>query len=142
SNWKPNYCYNTASSCTKSTTPKVYSTTEGGNVTVRCSLFLHPRNRKFLCREECNKFLFDTNDVTATGDRYKIEYESNTLFNVTITELTKSDSGRYRCGVGRNYAKNTCQEKKMHLYPSSKPYQPPNNHPTTTATTLQPPGNP
>uniref|UniRef100_A0A8D3B6X5 Immunoglobulin domain-containing protein n=1 Tax=Scophthalmus maximus TaxID=52904 RepID=A0A8D3B6X5_SCOMX len=83
---------------------------EGGNVTVRCSLSLHPRCRKFLCREECDKFLIDTNDEIATSDRYKIKYGSRSMFNVTIGRLTESDSGRYRCGVGRNHGKNTCQE--------------------------------
>lgn len=90
--------------------PRVYSAAEGGNVTVRCSLSLHPRCRKFLCREECDKFLIDTNDEIATSDRYKIKYGSRSMFNVTIGRLTESDSGRYRCGVGRNHGKNTCQE--------------------------------
>lgn len=90
--------------------PRVYSATEGGNITIRCSLSSHPRNRKFLCREGCNKFLIDTNDLIATSDRYQVRFWRSAHFNVTITQLTKSDSGRYRCGVGRQHAGNTCQE--------------------------------
>ncbi len=88
--------------------PRVYSVTEGGNITVTCSLFSHPQNRKFLCRGQCDKLLLDTDDSVAMSDRYKIRYVSSSVFNVTITQLTKSDSGRYRCGVGRQYAE--CQE--------------------------------
>lgn len=71
-------------------------------------MFSHPQNRKFLCREECDKLLVDTDDSIAMSDRYKIRYVSRSVFNATITQLTKSDSGRYTCGAGRQYAK--CQE--------------------------------
>uniref|UniRef100_A0A7N8Y5X3 Immunoglobulin V-set domain-containing protein n=1 Tax=Mastacembelus armatus TaxID=205130 RepID=A0A7N8Y5X3_9TELE len=47
--------------------------------------------------EQCNKVLIETNSK-AKSDRYSIDYGSRRFFNVTITQLTKSDSGRYRCG--------------------------------------------
>ncbi|XP_040910955.1 uncharacterized protein LOC121192955 [Toxotes jaculatrix] len=89
--------------------PRVYSGTEGGKVTIRCSMSSHPRNRRFLCRDECKKFLFHTSDETATEKRYKIVYGDSDLFNVTITELTVNDFGQYRCGVLKRDGENTCQ---------------------------------
>uniref|UniRef100_A0A4W6FD87 Immunoglobulin domain-containing protein n=1 Tax=Lates calcarifer TaxID=8187 RepID=A0A4W6FD87_LATCA len=88
---------------------KVYSSAEGGNVTIRCSLSANTQNRKFLCREECKKTLIETTTVGAKSGRYSIEYESSSFFNVTIAELNKSDSGLYRCGVASQVSKNTCQ---------------------------------
>lgn len=95
--------------------PRVYSIPEGGNVTIRCSLAASDKNKKFLCREECKKVLFETTDVIAKSDRYSIEYGSKIFFNVTITQLTKSDSGWYRCGVVRTTEQNTCQEFKISI---------------------------
>ncbi|KAG7237726.1 hypothetical protein INR49_031874 [Caranx melampygus] len=89
---------------------RVYSSSEGGQVTVQCSLSAAKQNRKFLCRDECQKVLTETIDVRANSGKYSIEYESRGFFNVTISQLTSSDSGRYRCGVGRQSAENTCQE--------------------------------
>ncbi|XP_056239987.1 polymeric immunoglobulin receptor-like isoform X2 [Seriola aureovittata] len=90
--------------------PRDYSSTEGGNVTIRCSLGAAERNRKFLCREDCKKVLIGTIDVVAKSGKYSIVYGSNRFFNVTIAQLTKSDSGRYRCGVGRQSSENRCLE--------------------------------
>ncbi|XP_035513395.1 uncharacterized protein LOC118324974 [Morone saxatilis] len=87
---------------------RVHSATEGGNITITCHLFSQQLNRKFFCTEECNTFLIDTNDVEAMSDRYIIVYGSN-MFKVTITQLTKSDSGWYQCGVGR-LGVNECQK--------------------------------
>ncbi|XP_051280345.1 uncharacterized protein LOC127376931 [Dicentrarchus labrax] len=88
--------------------PRVHSATEGGNITITCHLFSQQLNRKFFCTEECNTFLIDTNNVEAMSDKYIIIYGSN-MFKVTITQLTKSDSGRYQCGVGR-LGVNECQK--------------------------------
>ncbi|CAI5648610.1 unnamed protein product [Oreochromis niloticus] len=90
--------------------PKVYSATVGGEVTIRCLLPLHQLNIKFLCKDECKKMIINTNNFTVMNGRYEIEYWSNMGFNVTITSLTKSDSGRYKCGVRKKDAKNTCLE--------------------------------
>lgn len=90
--------------------PKVYSATVGGEVTIRCLLPLHSRNIKFLCKDECKTTIINTNNLTIMNGRHEIEYWSNTAFNVTITNLIKSDSGRYKCGVRKKDAKNTCLE--------------------------------
>ncbi|KAK2897145.1 CXADR-like membrane protein [Channa argus] len=88
--------------------PGVYSIPEGGNITIRCPLTAAELNSKFLCRKQCQQVIIETNNVKARQDRYSIEYGNSTFFNVSITQLTKSDSGQYRCGVGRQMTENTC----------------------------------
>ncbi|XP_023126189.2 polymeric immunoglobulin receptor-like isoform X2 [Amphiprion ocellaris] len=90
--------------------PRVYRTTEGGEITVRCSLPVQQRNRKFLCRDDCKNFLFDTNDPRASSGRYSIEFWDQSYFNVTIGQLSGADSGTYRCGVGRQREENICRQ--------------------------------
>ncbi|CAI5648851.1 unnamed protein product [Oreochromis niloticus] len=76
---------------------KHFNKETGSSLTVGC-YFKQPGNRKLFCRGECGgeKILVDTNDVKAQTDRYNIGYVSGVLY-VSITQLTKSDSGRYRC---------------------------------------------
>ncbi|KAI9515668.1 hypothetical protein NQZ68_023318 [Dissostichus eleginoides] len=77
----------------------VYSGIEGENVRVECS-FTSYRIRKFFCKEPCRQkdILIETTNATAQRGRYRIDHEDRHHF-VTISQLTKSDSGRYRCGV-------------------------------------------
>jgi len=83
--------------------------TEGGNITVVCPFTFSGRRRLF-CKEKCKDgdILIDTDETTAQRGRYSIKYEegfypaSNTTLNVSITDLTESDSGRYRCGLLRS----------------------------------------
>ncbi|KAF3860905.1 hypothetical protein F7725_001160 [Dissostichus mawsoni] len=78
----------------------VYSGTEGENVRVKCS-FTWNRIRKFFCKETCRQedILIETTNATAQSGRYRIDYKDGGFF-VTISQLIKSDSGRYRCGAG------------------------------------------
>ncbi|XP_047228115.1 uncharacterized protein LOC124872310 isoform X2 [Girardinichthys multiradiatus] len=86
-------------------TVRTYTRKEGGSITVRCE-FSYYGNRRFLCKETCkgkNILIETTKDRTQTG-RYSIRYEgrdklSSDFLHVSITELEKSDSGRYRCGL-------------------------------------------
>ncbi|XP_067383494.1 polymeric immunoglobulin receptor-like [Channa argus] len=64
---------------------------------------------KFFCKEDCSKdedILVKTDNVTAKNGRYSIEYRNGPsgfgILSVTFTSLTKSDSGRYRCGLGKS----------------------------------------
>ncbi|XP_040902632.1 polymeric immunoglobulin receptor-like [Toxotes jaculatrix] len=82
----------------------VYSAVEGEAVKVKCS-FSVSGSRRIFCREPCqpDDFLIDTTDVRAQRDRYSIEYKwerNKWHISVSITHLTKSDSGKYRCGLG------------------------------------------
>ena len=63
-------------------------------------------SRKFFCKDECKKeedILVETEENRAQNGRYSIEYTQGSAFGlyVTITQLKKSDTGRYRCGYGR-----------------------------------------
>ncbi|TKS76490.1 Polymeric immunoglobulin receptor [Collichthys lucidus] len=76
----------------------VYGRIEGGFVTVKCS---YSESWKFLCRDKCNEkdVLIETNLDKHQSGRYSIKSTAGSLY-VTITQLTKSDSGLYRCGSG------------------------------------------
>ncbi|XP_044206447.1 uncharacterized protein LOC122981768 isoform X2 [Thunnus albacares] len=79
--------------------------TEGGNITRGCSNTVYG-SRKFFCKDECKKeedILVETEENRAQNGRYSIEYREGSVFglSVTITQLKKSDTGRYRCGYGR-----------------------------------------
>ncbi|XP_039878843.1 polymeric immunoglobulin receptor-like isoform X2 [Simochromis diagramma] len=69
----------------------------GSSLTVGCS-FNHSGDRTLFCRGECggHNILVLALDVKAQRGRYNIGYDSGVLY-VSITQLTKSDSGRYRC---------------------------------------------
>ncbi|PWA23250.1 hypothetical protein CCH79_00018975 [Gambusia affinis] len=77
----------------------------GGNTTFPCSFHSSGRT-KFFCRETCEgeNLLIRTSDDTAQIGRYRTEYvrEASRTFSVlsvSISELTRSDAGRYRCGL-------------------------------------------
>ncbi|KAM9751507.1 uncharacterized protein ACNS7B_008332 isoform 2-T2 [Menidia menidia] len=75
----------------------------GGDVTMKCSFSTSGWwELKSFCRENCdvgNK-LIQTNSNTAERGRYRIHYSEQVL-SVSISGLTRSDSGRYHCAVGR-----------------------------------------
>ncbi|XP_019204993.1 uncharacterized protein LOC109196136 [Oreochromis niloticus] len=78
---------------------KHFNKETGSSLTVACS-FKQAGYRKMFCRGGCrgHNILVDTNDVKAQRDRYNIGYVSESgVLCVSITQLTKSDSGRYRC---------------------------------------------
>ncbi|XP_034096084.1 uncharacterized protein LOC117562372 [Gymnodraco acuticeps] len=80
--------------------------TEGGNITVGCS-FTFSGGKKILCQGKCEarNILVETTGDSAQRGRYSIRYlegyfpESETVLYVSITKLTKSDAGRYQCGL-------------------------------------------
>ncbi|XP_078025900.1 uncharacterized protein LOC144464124 isoform X1 [Epinephelus lanceolatus] len=85
--------------------------TERTNILVPCS-FRFSGGRRLFCKEECKDggILIDTEETTAQSGRYSIEYKegtfpvSETLLYVSIRNLTKSDSGRYRCHLARSFS--------------------------------------
>lgn len=82
----------------------VYTGVKGEDVTILCPL-TSSGTGKFFCREECKEghILIETTSQRAQSGRYSIKYDEGfsrgTLF-LTISQLTKSDSGLYRCGWG------------------------------------------
>ncbi|XP_075953219.1 uncharacterized protein LOC142955773 isoform X2 [Anarhichas minor] len=84
--------------------------TEGENITVACT-FTFSGIKKIFCKEPCEEgdILIETEDVTAQSGRYSITYTEgayplrSTVLYVSITKLTKSDAGKYRCGLHRSF---------------------------------------
>ncbi|KAI4790520.1 hypothetical protein KUCAC02_034580 [Chaenocephalus aceratus] len=78
----------------------------GGNIVVEC-YFTRPVANMYFCKDECKgeDILIKTASDTDLKDRYSIRYiEGNptgVFVFVSIKQLTQSDSGRYRCGLGR-----------------------------------------
>ena len=86
----------------------VYSVTEGTDVRVECS-FPSYRKSSFFCKEKCKQedVLIETTDATDyQRGRYRIDHKQEGFF-VTITQLTKSDSGEYRCGSTASSSRNS-----------------------------------
>ncbi|XP_038577703.1 uncharacterized protein LOC119905066 [Micropterus salmoides] len=86
--------------------PSVHTGTEGGDVELDAPL-LSLEGGKYFCKEECEDkdILVETTGYTAERGRYSIRYTQRSLTDVSvyvsITQLTESDSGRYRCGLER-----------------------------------------
>ncbi|XP_034060321.1 CMRF35-like molecule 8 isoform X2 [Gymnodraco acuticeps] len=90
-----------------------YSVTEGEDVRVVCSIPSYI-GREFFCKEKCEEedILIETTDAKAyQRGRYSIDHKPKD-FVVTITQLTKSDSGKYGCGSTASSSRNasTCIE--------------------------------
>ncbi|XP_030278836.1 polymeric immunoglobulin receptor-like [Sparus aurata] len=83
----------------------IFTGAEGGRGSISCYLH-HPNNTKFFCKEECRGegILIRTEDVRAQNGRFSTEYRGESsgigILTVTIKNLTMSDAGRYRCGLG------------------------------------------
>ncbi|XP_042347768.1 polymeric immunoglobulin receptor-like isoform X2 [Plectropomus leopardus] len=85
----------------------IYTGPEGGTGIINCHISL-VGNVKFFCKDECKAedILIKTEDVRAQSGRYSSEYKNDSndgvgILAVTIRNLTKSDAGRYRCGLGK-----------------------------------------
>lgn len=89
---------------------------------MECSFSLSGR-KKFLCKDKCEEgdVLIETEDDAAQRGRYSIQYEegsfpvSSTVLYVSFTELTKSDSGRYSCGLERPLLPDSYQEFEVRV---------------------------
>ncbi|XP_041858919.1 uncharacterized protein LOC121651095 [Melanotaenia boesemani] len=80
-----------------------FAQTEGKSITVRCNFGLSG-GRRFFCKGECKKenILIETTGEKAHNGRYSLEYEgtySSPVLYVTINQLTKLDTGWYKCGL-------------------------------------------
>ncbi|XP_042265595.1 uncharacterized protein LOC121896033 [Thunnus maccoyii] len=82
----------------------LFAGAEGGSGSIICHL-TSSGSTKLFCKGECKEedILIETDGVTAQSGRHSIRYEDGSSgrrsVTVTITQLTKSDSGRYRCGL-------------------------------------------
>ncbi|XP_037399394.1 CMRF35-like molecule 8 isoform X2 [Pygocentrus nattereri] len=78
----------------------------GGQIQVRCPHQFAHDNIKYFCNAECKHkkdviIKSATNHNTVTRGRYSLFDEGSGVFFVTISNLKKSDSGTYWCGVER-----------------------------------------
>ncbi|XP_007544131.1 uncharacterized protein LOC103132289 isoform X5 [Poecilia formosa] len=78
----------------------------GENITVECK-FNFTGNPILFCKENCEEehILINTTENRADKGRYSTLYDSNytsASLYVSISDLKRSDSGRYRCGLGKN----------------------------------------
>ncbi|XP_039874858.1 polymeric immunoglobulin receptor-like [Simochromis diagramma] len=85
----------------------ILSAVERLNGTLNCSLYLSG-SRKFFSEEKCERaedILIKTDGSTAQSGRYSINYKDGSpgrgIVSATFTHMIKSDSGMYRCGLGR-----------------------------------------
>ncbi|XP_024662205.2 polymeric immunoglobulin receptor [Maylandia zebra] len=86
----------------------IWSAAEGANGTLNCNLTLSG-STKFFCKEKCERaedILIKTDGSTAQSGRYSIEYKDGAsgrgIVFLTFTHMITSDSGMYRCGLGRS----------------------------------------
>ncbi|XP_051280303.1 uncharacterized protein LOC127376922 isoform X23 [Dicentrarchus labrax] len=116
---------------------------EGGNITIVCS-FSFSGSRMIFCKRECEvkDILIQTDENTAQSGRYGIEYKegtfpaSKTLLYVSITKLTKSDSGLYRCWLGRTLSPDSTKDFELRVEDAPTASKP--NWKTTTKAPFTP----
>ncbi|KAM3618875.1 uncharacterized protein V6R79_026142 [Siganus canaliculatus] len=95
---------------------------EGENVTYECSLFFNGKRRLF-CKNTCegNDVLIDTERDFDQRGRYTIRHEeaedafSELSLFVSITKLTKSDSGRYRCSTTGDWRPDSLEDFELRV---------------------------
>ena len=78
----------------------IYTRTEGESITVPC-YFETTGSTKSVCKDECEKPILMDGERAQRG-RYSMRYvttPTGSRLDVTITQLRKSDSGRYWCGL-------------------------------------------
>ncbi|XP_025757919.1 uncharacterized protein LOC109198941 isoform X4 [Oreochromis niloticus] len=115
--------------------------TEGEAITLGCSNTVYGQ-RKFFCKNQCKnegEILIDTSNNKAVSGRYSIEYTAGSLFGLcaTITQLTKSDTGRYICGYGNPLSPDSYHSPSLVVIDGSNP--PTSTPQATTKTTQTPP---
>ncbi|XP_033981444.1 uncharacterized protein LOC117478551 [Trematomus bernacchii] len=90
----------------------------GGNIAVQC-YFTRYRAKKYVCKEECKKgdnLVETTWKSDQENGRYSIRYTpifSTYFLYVSINQLTQSDSGWYRCGLGRTSSNDPYQRFRL-----------------------------
>ena len=96
--------------------------TEGGNIIHACS-FSFSGSRKIFCKEGCEEkdILVETTGDRAQRGRYSIEWKeadhllAYSVLYVSITNLTKSDSGRYTCRLDRDLFLDSKEEFEIRV---------------------------
>ncbi|KAL6482060.1 hypothetical protein MHYP_G00101400 [Metynnis hypsauchen] len=106
----------------------------GGVVKFLCSYHFADTNTKYFCRDPCTgkKHILIKSGQSPTG-RYRLEDTGNGVVTVTITDLQKSDTGTYWCGVDR-YVKDTYHKVLLTVRDAPSTHKhPPKATPTAAA---------
>ena len=72
----------------------------GKNIEIKCSHANAFTNVKYFCKEACRNEDILISSSNKDSSKYSIRDEGNTFY-VTISHLTKDDSGTYWCGIER-----------------------------------------
>ncbi|XP_051811423.1 uncharacterized protein LOC127536066 [Acanthochromis polyacanthus] len=117
---------------------------EGEDITVECPFTISGNTKKF-CLEKCEEgnILIETTEDTAEKDRYRIRYEhktfpSDNILHVSIKQLKKSDSGWYRCALGRSLLPDSSEDFQIVVKAASTTSQPKSTLPTFPPSTFLP----
>ncbi|XP_030278177.1 collagen alpha-6(VI) chain-like [Sparus aurata] len=109
----------------------IFTEKVGGKITYACSFLSFSGSRKIFCKEECEEkdILVETTGDRAQRGRYGIRYEgevyeSSSFLYVSITNLTKSDSGRYRCRLDRNVSSSAHKDIEIRVEDAPTTCQP------------------
>ncbi|XP_051800749.1 putative protein TPRXL [Acanthochromis polyacanthus] len=118
---------------------------EGEDITVRCS-FAFSGDTKFFCREKCEEgnILIKTTKNNDQRGRYSIRYESKSftsddILHVSIKQLKKSDSGWYRCALGRSLFPDSSEDFEIVVSEVSTATTPTEESLSSTSGTSKPP---
>ncbi|XP_067381905.1 immunoglobulin mu Fc receptor-like isoform X2 [Channa argus] len=94
----------------------IHKGNEGGDASVKCD-FSFSNSTKFFCKGGCEdgNILIETTEDQAQRGRYSLKYGQVSVRNsfflrVTITQLNKSDSGQYTCGLGETLSSSSFQK--------------------------------
>ncbi|KAM8755128.1 uncharacterized protein AB9X84_011702 isoform 2-T2 [Acanthopagrus schlegelii] len=98
----------------------IFTGAEGTSGSITCYISQH-KKMKFLCKEECKGegILIKTVDVRAQNGRFSIEYKRKSsgrgVLTVTITNVTRSDAGRYRSGLGSDLVPDSYRDFEIRV---------------------------
>ncbi|KAM3617802.1 uncharacterized protein V6R79_011415 [Siganus canaliculatus] len=107
---------------------RILTRKEGEDVTYKCSFFFNGKRRLF-CKNTCegNDVLINTERNFYQRGRYTIRYEeaesvfSSSSLYVSITKLTTSDSGRYRCSTTGDSLSASLEDFELRVEEASPP---------------------
>ncbi|KAK2850773.1 hypothetical protein Q5P01_007049 [Channa striata] len=81
---------------------QTFTRIKGGEITVTCR-FRYSGTRKLFCKDPCNEnILIETTHASAQSGRYSISYAKGDSVSVSITQLTKVDTGQYKCVLDKS----------------------------------------
>ncbi|KAK2850846.1 hypothetical protein Q5P01_007122 [Channa striata] len=98
----------------------IFTGREGESGTIFCHLN-KSGSTKFFCRDECqgDDVLVKTDGARANSGKYNLTYSDKSselgVMSVTITNLTQSDSGRYRCSFGKSLLPGTFSDFEVRV---------------------------